>query len=122
MRIGDGLWLRILDVEGALSARSYAEEGELVLELVDSLVPENAGLWRLEARDGGAEVERGTGEPALRLDVQALASVFLGGFSFASSRRRVSWRSSRTGRGDRGRVLSDTARALVPRGLLNRSH
>jgi predicted acetyltransferase len=81
--IGDGLWLRILDVEGALSARSYAEEGELVLELADSLVPENAGLWRLEVRGGGAEVERGTGEAALRLEVQALASVFLGGFSFA---------------------------------------
>ena len=83
MRIGDGLWLRILDVEGALSARSYAEEGELVLELVDSLVPENAGLWRLEARDDGAAVERAAGEPALRLDVRALASTFLGAFSFA---------------------------------------
>jgi predicted acetyltransferase len=83
MRIGDGLWLRILDVEGALSARSYAEEGELVLELVDSLVPENGGLWRLEARGGGAAVERGAGKAALRLDVQALASTFLGAFSFA---------------------------------------
>jgi predicted acetyltransferase len=83
LRIGDGLWLRILDVEGALSARSYADEGEVVFELSDSLVPENAGLWRLEARGGGAEVEHGTGEAALRLDVQALASVFLGGFSFA---------------------------------------
>jgi predicted acetyltransferase len=83
LRIGDGLWLRILDVEGALSVRSYAEEGELVFELSDSLVPENAGRWRLEVRDGGAEVERGTGKAALHLDVQALASVFLGGFSFA---------------------------------------
>ncbi len=83
LRIGDGLWLRILDVEGALSARSYAGDGELVLELVDSAFSENAGLWRLEVRDGGASVERGTGEAALRLDVRALASTFLGAFSFA---------------------------------------
>jgi predicted acetyltransferase len=83
LKIGDGLWLRILDVESALAARSYAEGGELVLELADSAFPENAGLWRLEVRDGGAAVERGTGEPTLRLDVQALASTFLGGFSFA---------------------------------------
>jgi predicted acetyltransferase len=83
LRIGDGLWLRILDVESALSARSYAEDGELVLELADSAFPENAGLWRLQVRDGGVAVERATGEATLRLDVRALASTYLGAFSFA---------------------------------------
>jgi predicted acetyltransferase len=83
MRIGDGLWLRILDAERALSARSYAAEGELVFELADSLVPENEGAWRVVASDGGGSVERSDREPELRFDVRTLASVYLGGFSFA---------------------------------------
>jgi predicted acetyltransferase len=86
LKIGDGLWLRILDVESALAARSYAEDADLVLELTDPAFPENAGLWRLEVRDGAVTVERGTGGAMLRLDVQALASTLLGAFSFAELR------------------------------------
>jgi predicted acetyltransferase len=78
VRIGDGLWLRILDVERALSARSYATEGELVVELADPLVPENQGTWRLSTESG---VDR-SGRPELRLGVSALASAYLGEFSF----------------------------------------
>jgi predicted acetyltransferase len=82
MHIGDGLWLRILDVESALARRSYAAEGEIAIELVDSLVPENEGVWRLTSASNGASVERGGG-PELRLGVGTLASTYLGGFSFA---------------------------------------
>jgi predicted acetyltransferase len=82
MKVGDGLWLRILDVPAALAARSYAAEGDVSFDVSDSLVPENEGVWRLLAGTGGAEVVRG-GEPELRLGVGALASTYLGGFSFA---------------------------------------
>jgi predicted acetyltransferase len=82
MKIGDGLWLRILDIESALASRSYAQEGEVVLEVTDALVNENEGAWRLTADANGATVERG-GDPELRLDVRTLASAYLGGFSFA---------------------------------------
>jgi predicted acetyltransferase len=82
MRVGDGLWLRILDVARALGARSYAAEGELAFDLQDKLVPENEGAWRLQAGADGASVERG-GDPELRLDVAALGSTYLGGFSFS---------------------------------------
>jgi predicted acetyltransferase len=82
LSIGDGLWLRILDVERALSARSYVAEGELVLQLADSLVPENEGTWRLLAQDGAASVDR-AGEAELRLGVGVLASTYLGEVSFA---------------------------------------
>lgn len=83
MKVGDGLWLRILDVERALAARSYAAEGELSFELADSLVPENEGVWRLVPGGGRASVKRGVRDPELRLGVAALASAYLGGFSFA---------------------------------------
>jgi predicted acetyltransferase len=83
MRLGDALWLRILDVGRALSARSYASNGNVSLEIADGLLPDNAGTWQLQVSDGEAEVTRlesGAGE--LRLDVADLASAYLGGFSF----------------------------------------
>jgi predicted acetyltransferase len=83
LRLGDGLWLRILDVQRALSARSYAAEDELVLELSDPLVPENESVWRVASEgDGSASVDR-SGKAELRLETAALASAYLGEFSFS---------------------------------------
>jgi predicted acetyltransferase len=76
--INDGVWLRLIDVGAALSARTYGG-GEIVLEVEDAFLPENAGRWRVDA--GGAAC---TEDPAdLRLDVTAVGSVYLGGFTFA---------------------------------------
>jgi len=77
--VGDGIWLRLIDVAAALSARSYAGDAQVVVELTDAFLPENAGRWRLGPR--GAERTNATAE--LALDVTGLASVYLGGFSFA---------------------------------------
>jgi predicted acetyltransferase len=82
LSIGDGLWLRILDVERALAARSYAADGEVVFGLADSLVPENEGTWRLSLQDRAASVDR-AGTPELRLGIAALATTYLGEVSFA---------------------------------------
>jgi predicted acetyltransferase len=82
LRVSDGLWLRILDVEQALESRSYAAEGTLSLQLSDEFMPDNAGTWTLEAGQDGANVSRGGGAE-LRLDVRDLASAYLGGFSFS---------------------------------------
>ncbi len=57
VRVSDGLWLRILEVERALESRSYAAEGSLTLELSDEFVPDNAGIWTLEAGPGRRERE-----------------------------------------------------------------
>jgi predicted acetyltransferase len=83
-RIGDALWVRLVDVEAALVARSYVGDGSIVLELADDFCPWNTGPWTVSA----AGIERG-GEPELRLDVQALASVYLGGFTFAELARAL---------------------------------
>jgi predicted acetyltransferase len=77
-RVGDGLWLRLVDVEAALAGRSYAGEGSVTLDVGDGFCPWNTGTYTVSA----AGVERG-GEAELRLDVRALASVYLGGFTFA---------------------------------------
>jgi predicted acetyltransferase len=83
---GDGLWLRLVDLPGALAARRYAGEGAVRMEVADEFCPWNAGIWRLEASPTAAEVRRG-GEPQLRLGVGEVASAYLGGFSFAELAR-----------------------------------
>ena len=84
LMVGDGLWLRIVDVAGALAARSYAGEGSVVLELTDDFVPANAGRWRLRVRaDGAVTVKPTTRKPDLSMDIAALACVYLGAWRFA---------------------------------------
>lgn len=80
---GDGLWLRLLDVPVALSARRYAVPGRLVLEVVDdSTGGFTAGRYLLEGGPDGATCTRSTVDsPELRLDQRALAGVYLGGTS-----------------------------------------
>ncbi len=83
--LNDGVWLRLVDLPGALAARSYAAAEPVVLEVADALLPENAGRWRVSSR--GAE--RTDQEPDLRLDVAQLGSVYLGGFDFAGLARAL---------------------------------
>lgn len=75
--INDGVWVRLLDVGGCLSARTY-DDGEIVLEVEDALFTDNAGRWRVTP----AGVERTADAADLRLDIAALGSVYLGGFTF----------------------------------------
>jgi predicted acetyltransferase len=77
LRHSDGIWLRLVDVEEALRARSYHGDDSVVIEVRDEQMPWNEGRWRV-----GAEVER-TDDPAdLALDVRDLASAYLGAFDF----------------------------------------
>ena len=78
MRIGDGLWVRLVDVGAALSARAYGGDGPVVFEVEDPFLPENSGRWRL----AGGKAERTEAEADLALDVGELGSAYLGGFTF----------------------------------------
>ena len=78
-RTKDGLWLRLLDVPAALSARSYAAEGELTFEVHDATCDWVGGRYRLEAGGDGARCAPTEAEPDLVLDVSTLSGVYLGG-------------------------------------------
>lgn len=80
----DFVWLRLLDVPAALSSRSYAVAGEVVLEVADADGGRfAAGRYRLSADGVNALCER-TDDPAdLELTQRALASIYLGGFRLA---------------------------------------
>ncbi len=78
-RRGDGLWIRVVDVEAALAGRTYGSDEPLTFELADAFCPWNEGRWRLA--DGAAT--RTDEAPMLRVDAEALGSAYLGGISFA---------------------------------------
>ncbi|MDN4473389.1 GNAT family N-acetyltransferase [Demequina zhanjiangensis] len=81
----DGLWLRILDVEAALGARTYSAPIDAVIEVTDALIPTNAGRWHLRANaDYTPTVERTDAPYDIRLDISALGEAILGGRSLTS--------------------------------------
>ena len=78
LRTETGLWVRLVDVGAALSARKYAADARVTFEVADPFGPWNAGTWTLE----GDTVRRSRRRADLRLGVTALGSAYLGGFSF----------------------------------------
>jgi predicted acetyltransferase len=78
-KVWDGLWVRLVDADDALSRRRYARDVDVVLDVEDGLCPWNAGRWRLSGGADGATCERTADDADLRLDVQALGSAYLGG-------------------------------------------
>jgi predicted acetyltransferase len=84
LEVQDALWVRLLDVPAALSARSYAGDGRVTIDVTaDPQFADNAGRWTIA--DG--EARRSRRRPDVRLDVQALGSAYLGGFTFAQLAR-----------------------------------
>lgn len=82
--ICDNLWVRLVDVPGALAARRYAAPADVVIEVRDTELPANAGRWRLwvggDTGDGLAASCERTGDPAgISLDVATLGAAYLGG-------------------------------------------
>ncbi len=97
--IGDGIWVRLVDLPAALGARSYAGDGRVTLDVTDAFCPANAGRWTLEVAGDRATVSQAAAavEPDLALDTADLATVYLGGFSFADLARAGRVRECRDG-------------------------
>ena len=77
LRLGDALWLRLVDLDAALKARSYKPGESIVLEVTDELCPWNAGRYRV-----GDDAGRTEDTADLALDVADLAAAYLGAFDF----------------------------------------
>ncbi|HYZ46441.1 MAG TPA: GNAT family N-acetyltransferase [Actinomycetota bacterium] len=82
LSVKDGLYLRLVDLPAALAARSYPIDGSLTIEMNDPLCRWNEGRWRVEVRDGRANVERTTTPAELSMTATELGAVYLGGVSF----------------------------------------
>ncbi|SMC77442.1 GNAT family N-acetyltransferase [Lentzea albidocapillata] len=74
----DWLWVRLLDVPRALTARGWLTDGEIVLDVDDPFLGEHH-RYLLTVADGKAECVETTRAPDLSLDVRDLGSIYLGG-------------------------------------------
>ncbi len=83
-RVADNLWVRLVDVAGALSARSYAAPVDVVLEVTDTFCPWNAGRFRLSGGPTGATCTPTTDAAELALPAGDLAAAYLGGTTLVS--------------------------------------
>lgn len=79
MRLYDALWVRLVDVSKAIAARPIGPGKPVTIEVTDSFCPWNEGRYRV----GEGQVQKVASSPDLALEVNALGSVYLGGFSFA---------------------------------------
>jgi predicted acetyltransferase len=81
---GPGLWVRIVDLPRALAKRRYTAPVDVVLDITDTMLPGNAGRWRLVGDATAARCEATDDEPDLALDVGHLGAAYLGGTSLLS--------------------------------------
>ena len=81
----DSLWLRLIDVDAALTARGYSSACDVVLDVVDPVCPWNQRAWRLVVGEDGVATCQPTADDAdVRLPVQALGAAYLGSRSIAT--------------------------------------
>ncbi|WP_194911717.1 GNAT family N-acetyltransferase [Catenulispora rubra] len=73
----DVLWARVLDVAAALEARTYENEGRLVLAVTDP-AGFAEGVYVLEGGPAGATVKRSTENPDVTLPVRTLGALYFG--------------------------------------------
>ncbi|WP_163509845.1 GNAT family N-acetyltransferase [Fodinicola acaciae] len=82
---GDTIWVRLVDLDRALTARTYSAPVDVVLDVTDPVCPWNVGSWRLRAEAGKpATCERTDAAADLSLSVGELGAAYLGGTSLAT--------------------------------------
>lgn len=110
-RSTDFLWCRLVDVGAALSARRYAVEGTVVLDVRDPMCPWNEGRWRLDGGPDGAVCARTDAAADVSLSATELGAAFLGGTRLATlaAARRVDEHT--TGAGARADLMLAAARS-----------
>ncbi len=100
----DFVWVRVLDVAAALSARRYAVDGHLVIDVTDAL-GFAAGRYALDGGPSGTTCMRTDETAELSLSVDALGSLYAGGVSAHTLRDIGKIDEHRAGAVDRAAVM-----------------
>ena len=75
----DGLWLRILDVQRALSARTYDIDGSVNIEVTDEFGEWSQGRYTLNVEsDGTAVCETTNQQPDIVMPIATLGTIYMG--------------------------------------------
>ena len=80
----DALWVRLVYVGRALSARRYPAPIDFVFEVRDPFCEWNTGRWHLWGHPAGAFCDRTDRDPDIVLGIEELSAIYLGGVSLAS--------------------------------------
>ena len=80
----DGLHVRVVDLPTALEARRYTGPVDVVLEVEDPICDWNSGRWHLRGDRDSSRCTRTDDDAAIRLSMEDLGAVFLGGTSLAT--------------------------------------
>ncbi len=79
----DEQWVRLVDVNAALTARSYNPvDVAITVGVTDPMVPANDGVWRID-RSGASRLES-TADAELSVDIATVGAAYLGGVSWTS--------------------------------------
>jgi predicted acetyltransferase len=74
--VDDEQWVRVVDVDTALAARTYNDvNGSVTIEVTDAVIAGNNGSWIIDS--GGAQRTRDEAE--LSVDISTLSAAYLGG-------------------------------------------
>jgi predicted acetyltransferase len=97
--IGEGLWVKLLDIPGTLAARTYDRAGSLALEIIEanSVDGERPTRVLLDASSGGATCAVTKRSPDLTLDASALGAAYLGGTRLRDAVLARGWDEHRPG-------------------------
>lgn len=76
----DETWLRVVDVEKALTARSYLGDRAVTIAVNDALVPRNSATFAITG-DGAEPTDQ---RPQLHVDIEGLGAAMLGGTTWRS--------------------------------------
>jgi predicted acetyltransferase len=82
--VTDNLWVRLVDVDRALTARRYSAPLDLVLEVQDTFCPWNAGRHHLSADGDSVSCEPTRARADLRVTSSELGAAYLGGTTLSS--------------------------------------
>lgn len=108
-RVGMGWMFRLVDVEEALMNRVnyHGVNLEVTFEIVDSFLPENAGLYKLTLKDGKPVVERNQeSQQKIQVDISVFAQLFTNYLTFSEAFRLAKIQTNDP------RVLEDLDRAF----------
>ncbi|WP_219465240.1 GNAT family N-acetyltransferase [Nonomuraea rhizosphaerae] len=85
--VTDELWVRLVEVDKALTSRAYVSPVDVVIEVEDDVCPWNARRWRLSADASGSECKPVDDEPDLSLTASSLGSAYMGDSTVLTAQR-----------------------------------
>ncbi|HEX5589055.1 MAG TPA: GNAT family N-acetyltransferase [Candidatus Limnocylindrales bacterium] len=105
---GDALWVALLDLPRALTARSYDRAGEVVLEVLEAEPSTGRTRLRLETAPDGAACAVAGADPDLTLHADAIGAAYLGGTPLRRAVLARGYEEHRPGALDRADALFRT--------------